>query len=207
MILLIDNYDSFVYNLARYFQRFGCETMVVRNDQISLDKIEDLNPDAIVISPGPCGPNEAGISVEAVKRFHARIPILGICLGHQVIGKGLGGEIIRAKEPMHGRQSWIEHDNSEIFENLPSPILVCRYHSLVIEPDSFSEELKVTAWTDDNEIMAIGHQSALTFGFQFHPESILTDVGMQLIGNFLKICGIPTTRQPSFSEEFKSQGG
>lgn len=202
MILLIDNYDSFVHNLARYFRRLGAETRVVRNDAIDVAAIRELNPQAIILSPGPCTPAEAGCSLDVVREFGGVIPLLGVCLGHQVIGAALGGKIVRAKQPMHGRTSTIQHSRAGLFENLPAPLTVGRYHSLVIAPESLPDDLQVTATTKDGTIMAIAHQTQPTFGVQFHPESILTEGGYQLLANFLRLAGIePALPPPQTSDE------
>jgi anthranilate synthase/aminodeoxychorismate synthase-like glutamine amidotransferase len=185
MILLIDNYDSFVYNLARYVQELGEEPLVHRNDAIDLDAIERLQPSHIIISPGPCSPNEAGISTDIVRRFAPAIPILGVCLGHQCIGAATGGEIVRARRPMHGKVSVVHHDGTGIFAGVPSPLRVTRYHSLVIAPDSLPAELRVTATSDDGEIMAVEHRHFPTVGVQFHPESALTENGYWMLDRFL----------------------
>ena len=193
MILIVDNYDSFTYNLA---QRIGeidhqVDLQVVRNDQISVDQIEALAPSHIIISPGPCTPNEAGISVECVKRFHGRRPLLGVCLGHQSIGAATGGKIVRAQRLMHGKTDEIQHTGKALFAGLPNPLTATRYHSLIIEPDTLSSEFEVTAWTHtpegQREIMAIEHQKFPTFGVQFHPESFLTERGIDLLRNFIEI--------------------
>ena len=191
MILLIDNYDSFVHNLARYFARLGQETLVVRNDQLTVADVETLQPQAIVISPGPCTPVEAGCSVEVIRAFHQRLPILGICLGHQAIGAAFGGVIVRAVEPRHGRTSTIEHTGAGLFAALPSPLTVCRYHSLVIDEASLPVDLVVTARTADGTIMAIQHATAPVFGLQFHPEAALTEHGYAMLANFLRLAGCP----------------
>ncbi|HMP79088.1 MAG TPA: aminodeoxychorismate/anthranilate synthase component II [Pirellulaceae bacterium] len=192
MLLIIDNYDSFTYNLV---QRFGeldptTEIQGVRNDQLSADEIEALNPSHLVISPGPCTPHEAGISVELVRRWSGRIPLLGVCLGHQSIGQATGGNIVRAHRLMHGKTDLIEHTGQGIFCGIPSPMIATRYHSLVIEPTTLSSEFVVTAWSHDPEghfeIMGIQHCSHPTFGVQFHPESFLTDRGPELLLNFLQ---------------------
>lgn len=190
MIVLIDNYDSFVFNLARYFERLGQRTRVVRNDAASAEEIAALQPDAIVLSPGPCTPNEAGCSLEVVRQLAGRVPILGICLGHQTIGAAFGGRIVRAAEPVHGRMSEIFHTGENVFAGLPSPLVACRYHSLVIEPASLPPELQVTAWTADGTIMAIAHRAVPVVGLQFHPESILTDTGYDLLAAFLHTAGL-----------------
>lgn len=185
MILFIDNYDSFVYNLVQYFGQLGADLQVYRNDAITLDAIEALNPRAIVVSPGPCSPSEAGISVPLIQRFMGRIPILGICLGHQAIGQAVGAVVRRAGQPMHGKTSLITHDGSGCFQGLPSPLEVCRYHSLAVEPATLPPEWIVTASSPDGEAMAIRHQSWPVEGLQFHPESIFTQDGLQMIANFL----------------------
>ncbi len=190
MILLLDNHDSFVYNLDRYLKQLGQATLVVRSDAITLDAILRLDLDAIVISPGPKAPDDAGCSMEVVRRLSNQIPILGVCLGHQAIGQAFGGKIVRANQPMHGKSSMIEHNDSRLFQNIPNPFQVGRYHSLVIDPEALPDNLKVTAWTPDQTIMAIEHTSMPVFGVQFHPESILTEDGYQLLTNFLSAAGL-----------------
>lgn len=190
MILLLDNHDSFVYNLDRYLKQLGQSTLVVRSDAITLDAILRLDLDAIVISPGPKAPDDAGCSMEVVRRLSNQIPILGVCLGHQAIGQAFGGKIVRANQPMHGKSSMIEHNGSRLFHNIPKPFQVGRYHSLVIAPETLPDNLKVTAWTADQTIMAIEHTSMPVFGVQFHPESILTEGGYQLLTNFLDAAGL-----------------
>ncbi len=190
MIILVDNYDSFVYNLARYFERLGQRTRVVRNDAATADEIAAWQPDAIVLSPGPCTPNEAGCSMDVVRQLAGHLPILGICLGHQTIGAAFGGSIVRAHEPVHGRASEIFHTGESVFAGLLSPLVACRYHSLVIEPASLPAELQATAWTDDGTIMAVAHRALPIVGLQFHPESILTDTGYDLLAAFLRIAGL-----------------
>jgi anthranilate synthase component II len=190
MILLLDNHDSFVYNLDRYLKQLGQATLVVRSDAITLDAILRLELDAIVISPGPKAPDDAGCSMEVVRRLSNQVPILGVCLGHQAIGQAFGGKIVRANQPMHGKSSMIEHNGSRLFQNIPNPFQVGRYHSLVIDPETLPENLKVTAWTADQTIMAIEHTSMPVFGVQFHPESILTEDGYQLLTNFLNAAGL-----------------
>lgn len=185
MILILDNYDSFVFNLTRYCEELGRLAIVYRNDALSVADIARLEPDAILISPGPGRPEDAGISVELIRHLSGRIPILGICLGHQAIGHAFGGEIRRAKEPMHGRSSIIQHDGAGIFAGLPAPLAVGRYHSLVIAPETIPQELTVTARSETGEIMALAHKTHPTVGLQFHPESILTDAGHTLLENFL----------------------
>lgn len=187
MLLVIDNYDSFTYNLVQYLGELGQDIRVYRNDKITLKEIESLKPERIVISPGPCTPKEAGISVDLIKQFAGRIPILGVCLGHQSIGYALGGEIIHAKKLMHGKTSMINHDGKTIFKNLPNPFEATRYHSLVIERESIPDELEISAETDDGEIMGVRHKEYIVEGVQFHPESILTKVGKDLLRNFLEL--------------------
>jgi anthranilate synthase component 2 len=185
MLLMIDNYDSFTYNLVQYLGELGQDVVVYRNDEISLDQVADLRPDHIVISPGPCTPNEAGISVPLIRGFAGRIPILGVCLGHQSIGQAFGGRIVHAKQLMHGKTSAVHHANQGVFRGLHQPLTATRYHSLVIERESLPADLEVTAWTDDGEIMGVRHRTLAVEGVQFHPESILTEQGHELLGNFL----------------------
>lgn len=185
MILLIDNYDSFVWNLARYVAELGDAPVVHRNDALSLEAITALAPSHVIISPGPCSPAEAGISVEVVRQLGHRVPILGVCLGHQAIGAAYGGEIVRARRPMHGKTSSILHQGRSIFTGLPSPLIATRYHSLVIAPESCPPELDVTATTDDGEIMAVQHREFPVTGVQFHPESVLTQYGYRMLDWFL----------------------
>lgn len=187
MLLMIDNYDSFTYNLVQYLGELGEDIKVYRNDKITINEIERLKPERIVISPGPCTPKEAGISVELIKHFTSKIPILGVCLGHQSIGAAFGGEIVRAPRLMHGKTSMIHHDGKTIFEGLPNPFEATRYHSLVIKKDSLPDCLDITAWTDIDEIMGVRHKDTFIEGVQFHPESILTTVGKDLLRNFLKL--------------------
>ena len=186
MLLMIDNYDSFTYNLVQYLGELGETVKVYRNDEISLDQIEALKPERIVISPGPCTPNEAGVSVAAIQRFAGKIPILGVCLGHQSIGHAYGGKIVHASQLMHGKTSDIRHTNLGVFSGLPDPLTATRYHSLVIEKSSLPECLEVTAWSEDGEIMGVRHKKLKVEGVQFHPESILTQSGHELLANFLK---------------------
>ena len=185
MLLMIDNYDSFTYNLVQYLGELGEDVRVARNDEITLEEIERLGPERIVISPGPCTPNEAGISVPLLGRFAGRIPIIGVCLGHQAIGQAFGGRIVHAKALMHGKISAIHHEGRGVFRGLPSPFNATRYHSLAIERASCPEALEITAWTDDGEIMGVRHRSLEVEGVQFHPESILTEHGHALLRNFL----------------------
>ena len=185
MILLLDNYDSFVYNLSRYVRELGEDPLVVRNDAISVDEIRALAPSHIIVSPGPCSPSEAGISVDLVRALGPHTPILGVCLGHQAIGAAYGAEIVRARKPMHGKTSRIHHDGSELFAGVPSPFTATRYPSLVIAPDSLPPALRVTASSEDGEIMAVAHRTHPVVGVQFHPESALTEHGYWLIDHFL----------------------
>lgn len=193
MILMIDNYDSFTYNLVQYLSELGAQVLVYRNDEIDLAKIEQLKPHGIVISPGPCTPNEAGISMPIIQHFSNKIPLLGVCLGHQSIGQVFGGNVIRAKKVMHGKISRIHHNNQGIFANLANPLNATRYHSLVVDKQSLPDCLEVTAWTADEngeieEIMGMKHKEFKIEGVQFHPESILTECGKDLLQNFLKYC-------------------
>lgn len=190
MILLIDNYDSFVHNLARYFRRLGQETAILRNDVVTAADVRGLSPQAIVVSPGPCTPSEAGHSVEIIRDVYERIPILGVCLGHQAIAAAIGGKIVRANEPVHGRTSAVIHEGAGLFQGLPSPLTVCRYHSLVVEESSLPSELVVTGRTSDGTIMALQHEAYPIFGLQFHAEATLTQHGFRLLGNFLQLAGI-----------------
>ena len=187
MIILIDNYDSFVYNLSRYFEELGYKTLVVRNDAITSDEIDYLQPSHIVLSPGPCAPDQAGICLDVVKQFKERFPIFGVCLGHQVIGQALGANIVKAKRPMHGMSSLVSHHSSALFKDINSPIEVGRYHSLVIEPNSLPVDFSVTASSTDGEIMAIEHASLPIASVQFHPESVMTKVGKRILQNFLHL--------------------
>jgi anthranilate synthase/aminodeoxychorismate synthase-like glutamine amidotransferase len=186
MLLMIDNYDSFTYNLVQYLGELGERVAVYRNDQISLNDIDALAPSHIVISPGPCTPNEAGISLELVREYGSKIPILGVCLGHQSIAQAYGGTIVRAPKLMHGKTSMIEHEGQGIFDELPTPFQATRYHSLVVEESSMPDCFEVTARADDGQIMAISHREDPVVGVQFHPESILTQYGHKLLDNFLK---------------------
>ena len=186
MLLMIDNYDSFTYNLVQYLGELGEDVRVYRNDEITPEQIEALHPAKIVISPGPCTPNEAGVSVAAIRRFAGKTPLLGVCLGHQSIGQAFGGRIVHAKQLMHGKVSGIHHKNAGVFRGLPNPFTATRYHSLVIERESLPDCLEVTAWTDDGEIMGVRHKELSVEGVQFHPESFLTDHGHDLLAYFLK---------------------
>lgn len=185
MLLMIDNYDSFTYNLVQYFGELGANVKVVRNDEITLEQIAALKPDQLVISPGPCSPAEAGISVPAIKAFAGKLPILGVCLGHQSIGAAFGGRIVHAQKLMHGKTSPVHHKDVGVFRGLPNPLTCTRYHSLAIERESLPDCLEVTAWTDDGEIMGVRHKTLDVEGVQFHPESILTERGHDLLRNFL----------------------
>lgn len=187
MIFLIDNYDSFTFNLAQYLGQMGQKIEIRRNDEISLDEIEELNPERIIISPGPCTPKEAGISVPVIQRFAGKVPILGVCLGHQAIGTAFGGRVIRAKKIMHGKTSDIQHDSKTIFRGLPLPFVATRYHSLIVERKSLPRTLEISAETSDGTIMGLRHRKLRVEGVQFHPESVLTDAGFQLLRNFLTI--------------------
>lgn len=186
MLLMIDNYDSFTYNLVQYLGELGEEIVVKRNDRITFDEIEEMSPDRIVISPGPCTPKEAGISVDLVKRFAGKVPIMGVCLGHQSIGAAFGAKIVRADKLMHGKTSMILHDGKTIFANVVNPFVATRYHSLIIQKDSLPDGFEVSAWTDDGTIMGIRHKEYILEGVQFHPESILTDAGKKILNNFIK---------------------
>jgi anthranilate synthase/aminodeoxychorismate synthase-like glutamine amidotransferase len=187
MLLMIDNYDSFTYNLVQYLGELGEEIKVFRNNKITIEEIERMNPGRIVISPGPCTPKEAGISIEAIRHFAGRIPIFGVCLGHQSIGAAFGGDIIRAPRLMHGKISLIHHDGKTIFEGLPNPFEATRYHSLLIKKETLPGCLEISAWTDLDEIMGVRHKEFLIEGVQFHPESILTAAGKDLLRNFLNL--------------------
>ncbi|MGE5088329.1 MAG: anthranilate synthase component II [Candidatus Levyibacteriota bacterium] len=185
MLLMLDNYDSFTWNLVQYLGELGASVRVVRNDAITLDEVEALQPERIVISPGPCTPNEAGISVPLIRRFAGKIPLLGVCLGHQAIGQAFGGRIIRAQRVMHGKLSSIVHDGRGVFRGIPSPFTATRYHSLAIERSSLPPVLDVTATSEDGEIMGVRHREFAVEGVQFHPEAILTEHGKKLLANFL----------------------
>jgi anthranilate synthase component 2 len=195
MLLMIDNYDSFTYNVVQYLGELGAHVRVFRNDAITVAEIERLAPDHIVISPGPCTPSEAGISVEVISRFAGKVPLLGICLGHQSIGQAFGGRIVRAKKVMHGKLSAVHHNNQGVLHGLANPFTATRYHSLVIEQQSLPDCLEITAWTEDehgdmDEIMAVRHRDLVVEGVQFHPESILSEHGHQLLNNFLQTTGL-----------------
>ena len=202
MILLIDNYDSFVYNLARYFERLGQTTHVVRNDEIDAAGVQMLAPEAIVISPGPCTPNEAGNSVEIIQRFADAVPMLGVCLGHQAIAAALGGSIVVADTAMHGRTSEVFHDGRGVFQGAPNPMIACRYHSLAVERESLPDCLEVSAQTASTQIMALRHRERPLVGLQFHPESVLTDAGFDVLAGFLRLAGLTLPAEtPRIDEE------
>jgi anthranilate synthase component II len=186
MLLMIDNYDSFTYNLVQYFGELGADVHVVRNDAVTLQDIERLKPATIVVSPGPCSPNEAGISLAAITHFAGKVPILGVCLGHQALGQAFGGKVIHARTLMHGKVSPIEHEGRGVFAGLPAPFNATRYHSLAVERESLPDCLEVTAWTADGEIMGLRHRTLAVEGVQFHPESVLTEHGHAMLRNFLE---------------------
>ena len=186
MLLMIDNYDSFTYNLVQYFGELGADVRVYRNDAITLEEIEALAPAKIVISPGPCSPAEAGISVATIQHFAGKLPILGVCLGHQSIGAAFGGKVIHAKRLMHGKTSPVHHADTGVFKGLPNPLIATRYHSLAVERESLPDCLEITAWTEDGEIMGLRHKTLNIEGVQFHPESIMTEGGHHLLKNFLE---------------------
>ncbi|ENV6544766.1 aminodeoxychorismate/anthranilate synthase component II [Neisseria gonorrhoeae] len=185
MLLFIDNYDSFTYNIVQYFAELGQEVAVRRNDDITLEEIEALNPQYLVIGPGPCSPKEAGISVEAMRHFAGRLPIMGVCLGHQTIGEAFGGDVVRAKTLMHGKVSPVSHSGKGMFKGLPNPVTCTRYHSLVIERGTLPDCLEITAWMEDGEIMGVRHKEYAVEGVQFHPEALLTERGHDMLNNFL----------------------
>lgn len=187
MLLMIDNYDSFTYNLVQYLGELGEEVKTFRNDEIAIRQIEALKPDRIMISPGPCRPNQSGISLDVIKHFAGKLPIMGVCLGHQSIGQVFGGKVVHAKRIMHGKTSSIEHKNSGVFANIENPFTVTRYHSLVVERESLPDCLEITAWTKEGEIMGLRHRQLVIEGVQFHPESILSEHGHALLDNFLKM--------------------
>ncbi|WP_278443226.1 anthranilate synthase component II [Pseudomonas oryzihabitans] len=191
MLLMLDNYDSFTYNLVQYLGELGAEVKVVRNDEVPVEALEDMAPERIVVSPGPCTPNEAGISLATLERFAGKLPVLGVCLGHQSLGQAFGGEVVRAREPMHGKTSPVYHNGEGVFAGLPNPVTVTRYHSLVVKRETLPECLEITAWTQHpdgsmDEIMGLRHREFMIEGVQFHPESILTEHGHDLLANFLQ---------------------
>ena len=197
MLLVLDNYDSFTYNLVQYAGELGADPVVYRNDAITPDEVLALRPGAIVISPGPCTPNEAGISVPLVRAAAGLVPILGVCLGHQAIGEAFGGRVVRAERLMHGKTTMVAHSGHRLFQDVPSPVEVMRYHSLVVSPDRLPRELQITAWSNDRapgqEIMALCHRALPVYGVQFHPESVATVEGKRILSNFLALAGIPLT--------------
>ena len=191
MLLMLDNYDSFTYNLVQYLGELGAEVKVVRNDEVPVEALDDLAPERIVVSPGPCTPNEAGISLATLERFAGKLPVLGVCLGHQSLGQAFGGEVVRGREPMHGKTSPVYHNGEGVFAGLPNPFTVTRYHSLVVKRETLPECLEITAWTQHpdgsmDEIMGLRHREFMIEGVQFHPESILTEHGHDLLANFLQ---------------------
>ncbi|QOR66731.1 aminodeoxychorismate/anthranilate synthase component II [Cytobacillus suaedae] len=186
MIIMIDNYDSFTFNLVQYLGELGQELLVKRNDEITLEEIEQLNPDYLMISPGPCSPNEAGISLKVIEHFAGKIPLFGVCLGHQSIAQVFGGDVVRAERLMHGKTSEIHHDGKTIFEGLDNPFTATRYHSLIVKKETFPESLEISAWTAEGEIMALRHKTLPIEGVQFHPESIMTSFGKQMLTNFIE---------------------
>lgn len=197
MILLLDNYDSFVHNLARYVRELGHETVVVRNDALTVAEIAARKPQAIILSPGPCTPAEAGVSVPLVQSLAGQVPILGVCLGHQAIGAAYGARIVRAPEPVHGRTSWIRHTGTALFRGVANPLRVMRYHSLIVEEATLPDTLSITARTDDGLPMALEDAARHVYGLQFHPESVLTEFGHQLLANFLALAGLPSQPPPT----------
>ncbi|HEY5313494.1 MAG TPA: aminodeoxychorismate/anthranilate synthase component II [Pirellulales bacterium] len=205
MILLIDNYDSFVFNLARYFQRLGHSVRVVRNDRIDAEGVRRLRPAAIVLSPGPCAPEQAGASIDIVRKLHTELPILGVCLGHQAIATALGGSVVRAREPVHGRASRVFHQDQGVLAGLANPFLACRYHSLVVDEASLPDVLEVTGRTADGVVMAIEHRQRPVVGLQFHPESILTQSGYRLLANFLHRAGLASFDPDALPPELASR--
>jgi para-aminobenzoate synthetase component 2 len=186
MILMIDNYDSFTFNLVQYLGELGEELVVRRNDEITLSEMEELAPDFLMISPGPCSPNEAGISLSAIEHFAGKIPIFGVCLGHQSIAQVFGGDVVRAERLMHGKTSEMHHDGKTVFQDIENPFTATRYHSLIVKKETLPDCFEITAWTDEDEIMAIRHKTLPIEGVQFHPESIMTSFGKNLLGNFIK---------------------
>jgi anthranilate synthase component II len=192
MVFVLDNYDSFTYNLVQYMGELGAEMTVRRNDELTPAEVESLEPDRILLSPGPCTPQEAGISVPLIRHFAGKLPILGVCLGHQAIGQAFGGQVVRAPEPVHGKIWEMHHRGSDVFAGLPNPFRATRYHSLVVDRDSLPAELEVTAWTDDGLVMGLAHRTKPVWGVQFHPESIASQHGHDLLRNFLSLAGVRT---------------
>ena len=191
MVFVLDNYDSFTYNLVQYLGELGARVEVRRNDEVTVEEVETMHPEHIVVSPGPCTPREAGISIELIRHFAGKVPILGVCLGHQAIGAAFGGQVVRAKNLMHGKTSQVEHDGKTLFRGLPSPMTATRYHSLIVAEDGLPSDLEVSAWTLDKDgtrvIMGLRHRKFSVEGVQFHPESVLTDEGKKLVANFLRV--------------------
>jgi anthranilate synthase/aminodeoxychorismate synthase-like glutamine amidotransferase len=191
MIFVLDNYDSFTYNLVQYLGELGADVEVARNDEVTVDEVERMRPERIVISPGPCTPREAGISIELIRQLTGKLPILGVCLGHQAIGEAFGGDVVRARHLMHGKTSAVEHDGGTVFRGLPSPMTATRYHSLIVSERGLPRELEISAWSDETDgsrvIMGLRHRRHPTEGVQFHPESVLTDCGKKLLANFLAL--------------------
>ena len=200
MILVIDNYDSFVHNLARYFRRLGQSAQVVRNDAITVEQVRQRRPRAVVLSPGPCGPEQAGCSLEVVRRLSGQLPLFGVCLGHQCVGAAFGARVLRSPQPTHGRASWVEHAGHWLFAGVESPFQAGRYHSLVLDR-VLPPELECIAWLEDGTPMAVAHRDHLTVGVQFHPESVLTPAGYRILANFLHRCGLAVRRLPRLAEE------
>jgi anthranilate synthase/aminodeoxychorismate synthase-like glutamine amidotransferase len=190
-VLVVDNYDSFVYNLVQYLGELGAEPIVHRDDAVSLDDVEEIAPDGILISPGPGSPADAGVSNELIRTWGERVPVFGVCLGHQCIGEVFGGTVVRAPQVVHGKTSMVHHDGRGLFDGLPDPLEATRYHSLVVDRDSVPDCLEITAWTDDGLVMGLRHRELPIEGVQFHPESVLTDAGHDLVGNFLRACAQP----------------
>jgi anthranilate synthase/aminodeoxychorismate synthase-like glutamine amidotransferase len=195
MVFVLDNYDSFTYNLVQYLGELGAKVEVRRNDQVTVGEVEAMGPEHILVSPGPCTPSEAGISIDLIRHFAGKVPVLGVCLGHQAIGEAFGGKVVRAPHLMHGKTSPVEHDGRTVFSGLPSPMTATRYHSLIVREEDLPEELEVSAWTTEKDgtrtIMGLRHKEYVVEGVQFHPESVLTDEGKKLVGNFLKAKSIP----------------
>jgi anthranilate synthase component 2 len=204
MLLMIDNYDSFTYNLVQYFGQLGEQVAVYRNDRITLEEIERLCPERIVISPGPCSPGEAGISVQVIKHFAGKVPILGVCLGHQAIGEAFGGNVVRSAYLMHGKTSPIHHNGRGLFKGLPNPFEATRYHSLIVERSTFPDCLEITAWVEEGEVMGLQHRELPIWGVQFHPESILTMNGMDILRNFLEMSKKSVRSQKSGVRSFET---
>jgi anthranilate synthase component 2 len=206
MLLMIDNYDSFTYNLVQYFGELGQEVRVLRNDAVTIAEIEAMQPDYLVISPGPCAPAQAGVSLAAIQAFAGRMPLLGVCLGHQAIGEAFGGKVVHARRLMHGKVSPVRHTGVGVFAGLPNPLACTRYHSLAIERETLPDCLEITAWTEDGEIMGVRHKTLAVEGVQFHPESVLSEHGHDLLKNFLTTRPVPHTTQLRFPDAVIAQG-